>query len=418
MTPSVSIAERATRVGVVGPGLMGLGIAEACAAAGFAVALIGRDLAAAAAGRDRLAASLRRRVERGRMDAARAAAILAKVRAGRFDRGKGSPAAAIVIESAPEDRALKLAILAKMELAAPGAILATNTSGLAISGLATALRRPERFLGLHFFSPAERMPLVEVVRGNLTAPATVDAALGFLRRARQAAGACARRARLFRDARVRRLSRRRRRDARRGRRARGRRGRGDRVRPRARPAGDARRNGHRAQSRAGAAGACGRARAALPPSARRAGAGASGRGGPGRTARGRRLLRLAGGRAAHAVAGSGARLPARLAATRPSANQLRLLAAEAREALRCLEEGVVESADDADAASVLGLGFPKAARRHSALGGGFRHRPSRRASSTPWPPSTASVSPVRPGCARSPRAARDCPPIAKRRPAA
>jgi 3-hydroxyacyl-CoA dehydrogenase/enoyl-CoA hydratase/3-hydroxybutyryl-CoA epimerase len=87
----------------------------------------------------------------------------------------------LVIECIVEDRARKVALLAAMERAAPDALFATNTSGLSIARLAEGLRDPSRFLGLHFFSPAERMPLVEVVRGPLTSAATLAAALAFTR---------------------------------------------------------------------------------------------------------------------------------------------------------------------------------------------------------------------------------------------
>ena len=92
----------------------------------------------------------------------------------------GVAGCALVIESVPEDRALKIEVLSQIEAAAPNAIVATNTSGLTIAGLAATLRAPERFLGLHFFSPAERMPLVEVVKGPETAETTIAAALAFL----------------------------------------------------------------------------------------------------------------------------------------------------------------------------------------------------------------------------------------------
>jgi 3-hydroxyacyl-CoA dehydrogenase/enoyl-CoA hydratase/3-hydroxybutyryl-CoA epimerase len=175
MTPSASIAEPLRRIGVVGPGLMGLGLAQACAAAGFEVALCGRDAATA---RARFDDALRRQVARGRLGEGDAAAIRAKVSAATME---GLGGCGLVIECAPEDRALKVALLAAMERAAPTALLATNTSGLSIARLGEALGDPSRFIGLHFFSPAERMPLVEVVRGPLTSAATLTEALGFTR---------------------------------------------------------------------------------------------------------------------------------------------------------------------------------------------------------------------------------------------
>ncbi len=158
---------------------MGLGITQALGAAGIEVALCGRTAEAALAGRERLAASLRRQVARGRLEAEREAAILLRVRASILTRD-GIAGCAFVIECVPEDRSLKTDVLSRIEDAGPAAIVASNTSGLAIAGLGKTLRAPERFLGLHFFSPAERMPLVEVVKGPETAETTIAAALAFL----------------------------------------------------------------------------------------------------------------------------------------------------------------------------------------------------------------------------------------------
>ena len=106
--------------------------------------------------------------------------MLAKVSVATLTE-EGLSGCGLVIESVPEDRAMKSAVLAAIERAAPAAIIATNTSGLSIAGLGEALQDPSRFLGLHFFSPAERMPLVEVVRGPKTTAASLAAALVFVR---------------------------------------------------------------------------------------------------------------------------------------------------------------------------------------------------------------------------------------------
>ncbi len=158
---------------------MGLGIAQALSAAGSEVSLCGRTAAAAQAGREGLSASLSRQVSRARLDGESEAAILSRVRPSVLTRD-GIAGCALVIESVPEDRALKIEVLSQIEAAAPNAIVATNTSGLTIAGLAATLRAPERFLGLHFFSPAERMPLVEVVKVPATVETTIVAALAFL----------------------------------------------------------------------------------------------------------------------------------------------------------------------------------------------------------------------------------------------
>ena len=167
------------RIAVVGPGLMGLGIAQVAAAAGIEVMLVGRDRASTSAGHARLVSQLERQVSRGRLGADAAAAIAAAVRP--TDSDADLVDCDLAIESVPEDRALKETLLRRIEAALPAeAWLATNTSGLPIGGLARALRRPERFLGLHFFSPVERMKLVEVVRSTMTSQTTVDAALAFV----------------------------------------------------------------------------------------------------------------------------------------------------------------------------------------------------------------------------------------------
>lgn len=166
-------------LGVVGPGLMGLGVAQVALAAGISVVLVGRNAASAMAGRQRLATLLERQVTRGRLSSAAATERLAQVEAAAdFSALRDCD---LAIESVAEDRALKLDVLNRMQAALPpGTLIASNTSGLPISGLAAALRRPERFIGLHFFSPVERMPLVEVVRGQQTAEATVREALAFV----------------------------------------------------------------------------------------------------------------------------------------------------------------------------------------------------------------------------------------------
>lgn len=168
-------------IAIVGPGLMGRGIAQVCAAAGLRVWLLGRDAASARKGRDTLARSLARQVERGKLDGAQADALMARIEAASDDACLARCGAAI--ESTPEDRPLKEAVVRRLQAGLPPAAwIATNTSGLPVTGLATALADPTRFIGLHFFSPVERMKLVEVVRGEATAEATLASALALVRR--------------------------------------------------------------------------------------------------------------------------------------------------------------------------------------------------------------------------------------------
>ena len=167
------------RLAIVGPGLMGLGIAQVAAAAGIEVVLIGRDAAAAQAGIERLGVNLQRQVSRGRIAASAATQTLQRVSPATDDAEAGE--CDLAIESVDEHRDHKLQVLQRLQAALPsGTLIASNTSGLPITGLGATLRRPERFIGLHFFSPVERMPLVEVVCGQATAQASVREALAFV----------------------------------------------------------------------------------------------------------------------------------------------------------------------------------------------------------------------------------------------
>jgi 3-hydroxyacyl-CoA dehydrogenase len=125
-------------------------------------------------------AALARQVARGRVAAADAQTLLGRIAVAEDDAALAG--CTIGIESVPEDRALKTAVLRRLEARLPAdAVIASNTSGLPIDGLADALRDPSRLLGLHFFSPVERMPLVEVVRGARTGDAPLARALAWVR---------------------------------------------------------------------------------------------------------------------------------------------------------------------------------------------------------------------------------------------
>jgi 3-hydroxyacyl-CoA dehydrogenase/enoyl-CoA hydratase/3-hydroxybutyryl-CoA epimerase len=169
------------RIGVVGPGLMGLGVCHAVATAGFHAVLAGRDEASAQRGVARLAGDLGKRVERGRLDAAARDALLRRVSAAAGDDALAG--CALVVEAVAEDRSVKADVLRRIEaVVAVDAVISTNTSGLPVSGLAAALARPGRFIGLHFFSPVDRMALVEVVVGGRTDPSTTRSALDWVKR--------------------------------------------------------------------------------------------------------------------------------------------------------------------------------------------------------------------------------------------
>jgi 3-hydroxyacyl-CoA dehydrogenase/enoyl-CoA hydratase/3-hydroxybutyryl-CoA epimerase len=178
--PAVEVAP-VTRVAVLGAGMMGAGIAYACARSGLDVVL--KDLTAAAADRGRTHAEklLGREVARGGLDPERAAAVLARITAtADVTALTGCDA---VIEAVFEDPALKRAVFAEVEpVLAPDALLASNTSTLPITGLATGVSRPADFIGMHFFSPVERMPLLEIVVGEQTGDAALARAFDLGRR--------------------------------------------------------------------------------------------------------------------------------------------------------------------------------------------------------------------------------------------
>jgi len=160
------------RAGVVGAGTMGVGIAYVLAAAGIETTVVEPDGGRAAALFEVLGEQAARGVERGKLDADAASAIPARV--SRVADIEGLPPALdLVVESVPEKLELKARILAAAEAREP-AILATNTSSLSIDSLAAPLRRPGRFLGMHFFNPVWSLGLVELIRGAATDDPTVD----------------------------------------------------------------------------------------------------------------------------------------------------------------------------------------------------------------------------------------------------
>lgn len=160
------------RIGVVGGGVMGAGIASALALAGADVRLCDLDRSAL----DRALAGHRKAVgKRLRRDGS-AARNAATDRLTVSTELAGLGRTELVIEAVAENVEVKRRVFAELERVAPGAWLASNTSSLSIADLAGDLARPERFIGLHFFNPVHRMPLVEIVRGPATDDATFRAA--------------------------------------------------------------------------------------------------------------------------------------------------------------------------------------------------------------------------------------------------
>ena len=165
-------------VGVIGGGRMGTGIAQSFAAAGSSVTVVESGEQASAAALDRVATGLKRAAERGLLGEP-AEQVLARVT--MMDSVDQLPAEAdLVVEAVPEDAGLKARVLKAAERAVGArTVLATNTSSLSVTGLAAALTRPGRFLGMHFFNPVPASALVEIVVAPGTEAAVVGAALDW-----------------------------------------------------------------------------------------------------------------------------------------------------------------------------------------------------------------------------------------------
>ncbi|HSX89540.1 MAG TPA: 3-hydroxyacyl-CoA dehydrogenase NAD-binding domain-containing protein [Pseudomonas sp.] len=164
------------KVGVLGAGMMGAGIAYVSAVAGIEVVLKDVSIDAAEKGKSYSAKLLEKKVSRGQMSVEKRDAILARITA--TDKEADFAGCDLVIEAVFEDRDLKATVTAAAERAAASdALIASNTSTLPITGLAAAVRNQDRFIGLHFFSPVDKMPLVEIIRGARTSDASL--ARGF-----------------------------------------------------------------------------------------------------------------------------------------------------------------------------------------------------------------------------------------------
>jgi 3-hydroxybutyryl-CoA dehydrogenase len=178
-----------TRVGVVGLGTMGAGIAQVCLQAGLEV--VGREVSPELGerARGRIDHYLSRGVEKGRLTREEKDAAL-----GRLTLVTELPDLApvqLVIEAAFEDLGVKRELFAELErIAAPDAILATNTSALSVSEIAAATTTPERVVGMHFFNPAPVLPLVEVIRTVHTSDEVFDTAYAFAQRLGKEPVAC------------------------------------------------------------------------------------------------------------------------------------------------------------------------------------------------------------------------------------
>lgn len=170
---------KATRVGILGAGMMGSGIAHANAMRGVPCVLLDVTADKAERGKEAVRRLTEAAVAKGRMDAARQAQVMGLVLA----TGEKADLAGcdLIIEAVFENRALKAQITRETEpLLQAGGIFASNTSTLPITGLAQNAARPENFIGLHFFSPVDRMQLVEIIKGRATSAATLARAYDYV----------------------------------------------------------------------------------------------------------------------------------------------------------------------------------------------------------------------------------------------
>jgi 3-hydroxybutyryl-CoA dehydrogenase len=162
------------RIGIVGAGQMGGGIAQVAAHSGFEVFLADRDLSVAEGGKNKVAAGLKKQIEKGKMTEAESAAVISKIKAvsGIADLTSMD----MVIEAASENPELKFKIFKQLdETCEAKTILATNTSSISITLIAAQTKRPDRVAGMHFMNPVPVMKLVEGIRAIQTSDATFAA---------------------------------------------------------------------------------------------------------------------------------------------------------------------------------------------------------------------------------------------------
>jgi 3-hydroxyacyl-CoA dehydrogenase/enoyl-CoA hydratase/3-hydroxybutyryl-CoA epimerase len=163
---------RAQKAVVLGAGMMGAGIAYVCARSGMEVVLKDVTVEAAAKGKSYSEKLLAKAVSRGKMTQAAADEVLARIIA--TDDPAEAKGADLLIEAVFEDPDLKAKVYAEIEpFMAPDSLLASNTSTLPVAGLAGGVTRPQDFIGMHFFSPVDKMPLLEIVVGSQTSDAAI-----------------------------------------------------------------------------------------------------------------------------------------------------------------------------------------------------------------------------------------------------
>jgi 3-hydroxybutyryl-CoA dehydrogenase len=169
------------KLGIIGAGQMGCGIAQVAAQAGIDVVLVDATTQLAERGRQRIDAQLDKLVQKGKLKAEERAATVEHIRASQgYDSFTDCD---VVVEAATENQELKKKIFGELDKAVqPSAILASNTSSISITLLGAQTRRPEKVIGMHFMNPVPVMKLVEVVRGLATDEDTYQSILGLGRR--------------------------------------------------------------------------------------------------------------------------------------------------------------------------------------------------------------------------------------------
>jgi 3-hydroxyacyl-CoA dehydrogenase/enoyl-CoA hydratase/3-hydroxybutyryl-CoA epimerase len=172
-------ASQVRKLGILGAGMMGAGVAYVSAMAGMDVVLIDSTIEAAEKGKAYSAKLLAKEVEKGRRKPEQAETILARITPTvDYSLLEGAD---LVIEAVFENREIKADVTARAEAVIPAtSVFASNTSTLPITGLAKASQRPKQFIGIHFFSPVEKMPLVEIIVGKQTSDATLARALDYV----------------------------------------------------------------------------------------------------------------------------------------------------------------------------------------------------------------------------------------------
>ena len=168
------------RVCVLGAGIMGAGIAQVSAEAGFQVAIRDIEDRFVENGMTTIKKNLERAVSKGKMEAGTAQAMMGRIK-GTTDLKEAASDADLVIEAVIEVMSLKREVYTELDSICPGdTIFASNTSGLSITEMAAVTKRPDQFIGMHFFNPVPVMKLVELIRGFLTSDATYGAAKAFV----------------------------------------------------------------------------------------------------------------------------------------------------------------------------------------------------------------------------------------------